>query len=213
MFTGIIRHKCKIKKVSKKEELLVLDIESPELAKMKKKGDSISVDGACLTVTNIDPPTLSVEVMPESLTKTIISKYSEGSLVNLENPLKIGDTLDGNFVLGHVDFVEKVKYVKKEKHKNTKILSVGINDKFKKFFSLKGSVTINGVNLTISNLESDSFEVSLIPETLKNTNLDNLKTGDSVNIEIDLISRHLDSLLSHKENQISHEVLTERGFL
>ncbi len=184
MFTGIIQKIGTVKKIAASAGLTTLTIEAA--LQNKKIGDSIAVDGACLTLTNLSDSSFSVEIMPETLNRTIIKNYKAGSRVNLEHPLRIGDTLDGHFVQGHVDFVGTV-----QNFSPGKVLNVRLPPEYKKFFAEKGSVSLNGVSLTVSKVTNDAFEVSLIPETLKNTNLAELKPGDTINVETDLISRYL----------------------
>lgn len=200
MFTGIIQQLGTIKIIKEQNGILKLTIEAPKISRSKKNGDSIAVDGICLTVTSTDSRTFSLEAIPETQKMTIISAYKKGSKVNLENPLKIGEELGGHFVSGHVDFISTLKKIFTAGE--SKIFTFSLPRKFIKFFALKGSVTVNGVSLTISDVTSDTFEVSLIPETLKNTNLSSLEIKDQVNIEVDLISRYLDSLLKNKSRQI-----------
>lgn len=210
MFTGIITEVGAITNVSQKDEVTQLTIKA-NIAKEKKSGDSIAVDGACLTVVELTDDEFTTEAIPETLNKTIIKEYKDGTSVNIEGSLKVGDTLDGHLVSGHVDFVGFVKTIKKDH--NTQTIRVTIPAEMRKFFALKGSVTLNGVSLTISDVAETSFTVSLIPETLNKTNLGSLAENQPVNIEIDLISRYLDSLLQGKEKEASYEFLKERGFL
>jgi riboflavin synthase len=207
MFTGIIQSTGIVKNLTKNGKVLLLEIETiPSILKNKKVGDSIAVDGVCVSITDFSKGRFSAEIMSETQNKTIIKNYKKGDTVNLENPLKIGDTLDGHFVQGHVDFVGSVIKVGEE-------IEIRIPEEMNKFFALKGSVTINGVSLTISDLSNSSFTVSLIPTTLQKTNLDVLKKGDNVNIEVDILSRYLESLLNQKEKEISRDFLKERGFI
>jgi len=210
MFTGIIRGIGTIKKIERDGQVIKLTIDS-SLATEKNKGDSISVDGVCLTITSKTDVSFTVDVIPESISRTIINTYKEGTKVNLENPLKYGDHLDGHMVSGHIDYVGKV--IKVDKRDGETVLTVNIPEAMTKYFAVKGSVTVNGVSLTISNLSHTTFSVSLIPETLSNTNLDTLKGDNTVNIEIDLISRYLESLLNNKEKEVTYDFLKERGFL
>lgn len=213
MFTGIIQELGTIQKIEKLEGLTRLTIHAPKIlsTSSKKIGDSIAVDGACLTVTSLTTETFTAEAIPESLKKTIIGNYTEGTKINLESPVKIGDTLDGHMVQGHVDFTSTVK----SSQKDGDSLIIGINFPIEqsRYFALKGSVTINGTSLTISYLGNDYFEVSLIPETINNTNLSLLKEGSPVNIEIDLIARYLDRLLEGKEKEIKYSFLKQRNFI
>ncbi len=191
MFTGIIRKTGKISKIEKRKGLIVLTV----AAKLtnKKPGDSIAVDGCCLTITSCTKFLFKTDVMPETIGKTIIGKYKKGTVVNLENPLRIGNSLDGHFVQGHIDFTGKILDVSSES--DSKTISVSNPASMGKYLAMKGSVTLNGVSLTISRLREGSFSVSLIPKTLKTTNLGNLKKGRYVNVEIDLIARYLESLI------------------
>lgn len=211
MFTGIIRSKGVITDIQGDTDLKVLKISAPGFIENKKIGDSIAVDGACLTVKSIDKDIFTVEIMPETMMKTTVNLYIKDATVNLEDSLKMGDTIEGHFVSGHVDFTGEV--VKIITGKSTVDLIISIPEEFYKFFAIKGSVTVNGVSLTISGLIEGQFKVSVIPETIKNTNLGNIKKNTRVNVEVDMISRYLNSLLESKERQISHDFLKERGFI
>jgi riboflavin synthase len=190
MFTGIIQKTGKVKSVESKNGLKVISI-TGSFGK-KKTGDSVAIDGCCLTITSCTKNLFKVEAIPETLQKTIINGYRKGTVVNLEDPLRIGDSLDGHFVQGHVDFSGTIQESASEK--GTKTLKVSFPKDMAKFFALKGSVTVNGVSLTISKIHKTAFEVSLIPQTLKTTNLSSLKKGGKVNIEVDIIARYLNSL-------------------
>lgn len=211
MFTGIIQTTGTIKKIETRADIKIISIYAPTIAPSKKIGDSIAIDGACLTITAVNGENFSVEAVPETIKKTVVKNYSNGARVNLENPLRIGDTLDGHFVSGHVDFVGTIKKI--ETTGESKTLNISFSESMAKFFAIKGSVTINGVSLTISKLKSNTFEVSLIPQTLKTTNLDEIKEESQVNIEVDLLSRYLDRLLQDRAQQINYEFLIERGFI
>lgn len=210
MFTGIITEIGTVTAIATNDEVTQLSI-ATTIAKDKKMGDSIAVDGACLTITKITDEGFETEVIPETIDKTIIGGYTEGVKVNLEGSLKAGDTLDGHFVSGHVDFTTPITTITKEA--NTQTMRIAIPNGMRKFFALKGSVTIDGVSLTISDIDEESITVSLIPETLRKTNLGERKEQQHVNIEVDLIARYLDSLLQGKEKEASYEFLKERGFL
>ncbi len=211
MFNGIIRNKGVIKKVSGDKDLSILEITFSDPDDKLKKGDSIAVDGVCLTVKEIPADNFTVEVMPETLQRTIIDSYVAGTEVNLELPLKIGERLDGHFTGGHIDYVGTVKEV--VELKKSANLIIDIPPDYRKYFAIKGSVAVNGVSLTIGGLDSGTFTVCIIPQTLDVTNLGNLKKGDKVNIETDMFARYIDSLLESKENQISYAFLKERNFI
>lgn len=193
MFTGIIQQIGTIKKVSQKDGITLLQIENATIAPTKKVGDSIAIDGTCLTVTAKTNKWFEVKAIPETIKHTTLKNYRKGTKVNLENPLKVGDCLDGHLVQGHVDFVGTVKNTKKDG--SSTIVKTSFPLDYAKYLAIKGSITVNGVSLTISKLSSNSFEVSLIPLTMSTTNLGSLIKGNELNIEIDIISRYLDSLL------------------
>ena len=173
-----------------------------------KIGDSISVNGVCLTVSKIDSDFFKVDIMNETLEISNLKNLKKGDEINLERAMKISSRLDGHIVSGHIDCIAKVKTIK--------------NDGFSKKISFvcktdliiqKGSIAINGVSLTISKVEKDFFEVSLIPETIKNTNLKNLKIGDIVNIEYDLFAKYIKKFMNNSKKQdITLEFLKENGF-
>ncbi len=207
MFTGIIQEIGAISKITPKEDgIIELEIKS-SLASNKKEGDSMAIDGTCFTITSHNQTKFTVQAIDETINKTNLKNYKPGSRVNLENPLKIGDGLDGHFVSGHIDFCSEVTSTQNNQ------LIIKVPPTMRKFFALKGSVAINGVSLTISHMDLLTFGVSLIPTTLEKTNLGLLQKGDPVNIEVDLIARYLDSLLMGKEKEISYDFLKERGFL
>ena len=185
-----------VKEMRYKGANLILVIAAKKLLSGRKHGDSIAVDGTCLTVTKKTAGQFAAEVMPETIQKTIVGNYKKGQRVNLETPLKLGDSLDGHFLLGHVDGKGKVeKFTQDEKGA---VLTVGCSRDLAKYIAMKGSVAINGVSLTVSRVIRDAFQVSLIPTTLKLTNLGNLQPGDEVNLEIDVLARYIERLNQFK---------------
>ncbi len=193
MFSGIIEEIGTLQELRTRSRVKKFLIAAPKTAKKIGLGASVNVDGICLTVIGKTKKTFIVEVMPETLARTIAAKYRLQQKVNLEPALRLGDSLNGHFVSGHVDFCAAIKKITKKG--GSKILSIASPPKMAKYFALKGSVTINGVSLTISKLGAESFEVSLIPYSQKTTNLGKLQKGNLVNIEIDLITRYLEKLL------------------
>lgn len=187
MFTGIARATGKIKSKKQARSSVVFEIEKKSL--ILKIGDSVSVNGACLTVIKKNNTSFWIDVMPETLKKTNLGQLNAGSSVNLEPALKLNDSLSGHFVTGHVDNVSKV--IKKEKTRRGEILTIKFPKKLKPFIAKKGSIAINGVSLTVASVSSNLCTIALIPFTARNTNLGALKKGDYVNIEIDIIARYL----------------------
>ncbi|MFA6050327.1 MAG: riboflavin synthase [Candidatus Paceibacterota bacterium] len=190
MFTGIIKATSKVKKTFENKGILDVSIEAPKGWKAKL-GESIALNGVCSTVSRKTAKEISFEYMPETLDKTNVGELSVGDVVNLETSLRLGDSLDGHFVTGHIDAVGKIVKIKKEG--KSKVFSVSIPKELRKYIAYKGSVTIDGIALTISKKTAQGFEVSLIPYTLAHTNLDSRKEDDTVNIECDIIAKYLDA--------------------
>lgn len=216
MFTGIIQEIGKIARIEKKHDVATFTIESKELAPKLGIGDSVCVDGACLTVVEKEKKSFKVQAIPETLKRTISKDYGVGSRVNLEPSMQMADRFHGHIVTGHVDFVGKIAKIESEGE--TIAITIGFPPAYGKYFAMKGSVTVNGVSLTISKLNAKSFEVQIIPHTQNSTNLDitysphNQKKGE-VNVEVDLIARYLERLLNAKEDESNYFFLKERGFI
>lgn len=182
MFTGIVKEIGTIKEKSQRRSSFCFEISTKKLR--PSVSASIAVNGVCLTVIKKTKNGFRVDVVPETLRRTNLGSLSAGSKVNLEPSLKIGDSLDGHFVTGHVDACGTVL-------KNGDRLAVKFPGKLKKFITEKGSVALNGVSLTIAAVKGSSLTTVLIPFTKKHTNLGELKKGDKVNIEVDLIARYI----------------------
>ncbi len=193
MFTGIIKTKGKIEKISKTgvQPLFKVSISAPKNWSFKK-GESVSVSGICSTLVNSKKNVFDVEYMKETLSKTTVSEWQKGRIVNLEKSLKVGDPLDGHFVYGHVDAKSVVKQVTGDNSQLT--LRIYLENKFSKYVVYKGSVAIDGVSLTVSKRGKDFFEVSLIPYTAEHTTLGNLKKNDNVNVETDILAKYASNL-------------------
>lgn len=188
MFTGIIRSTAKVKRVEAKGEGLCVAIDAPRGWKLLA-GGSVAIDGICSTVVGKRKGAFLVEYMPETLRVTTAADFSPGRIVNLEEPLRIGETLDGHFVQGHVDAVAKVARVSLRGGSHE--ITITIPKNLRRFLARKGSITVNGVALTVALFSGSTCTLALIPYTLVNTNLGTLKKGDSVNVEVDLIARYL----------------------
>lgn len=186
MFSGIIRATAKVRSVEKGKGILTVAIATPKGWKLAK-GASVSVDGICSTVVKKTAGAFLVEYMPETLRLTTAADFSSGRIVNLEEPLRLGDTLDGHFVQGHVDGVGIVTRVATEPRE----ISVRVPKDLRKYIAAKGSIAINGVALTIARMQKDECTVALIPYTLSHTNLGALAKGSRVNVEVDVIARYL----------------------
>ena len=199
MFTGIVSHIGKVNKISHPDDWeLALDVLNPNDSKndfgieLLSIGASISCSGICLTLKKVSNYTLYFDVSDETASKTNFSTWKTGSLINLEKSLKVGDELGGHFVYGHVDTVATIKAVNKV-HGSYQI-TFFINSNYIKYFALKGSVSIDGVSLTVNNVGNDYFSVNIVPYTWMHTNFKNYKIDTVVNIEIDILVRYLESL-------------------
>ena len=184
MFSGIVQGKGKILKIVSKKNHISLEISAPKnFNKRLKKGASISVNGICLTSLDNGEKSLKFDVINETLSKTNISKASKGSIVNLERSITASTEIGGHLMSGHIHFAGKVEKVLT---KNTnKDIQIKFPKKYKEYIFEKGYIGVNGCSLTLGKINNNSFFVHLIPETLSVTNLNTLKKGSQVNIEID----------------------------
>ena len=188
MFTGLIETTGTIKKISDKNNYLIFDIEATFDDDKHKIGDSVACDGICLTIVSFDRRKFTVEVSQETINKSIAANYKVGSKINLERPLKIGSRLGGHFVSGYVDdvgLIEEAKPIGASVE-----LSVTFDKRFERLVVEKGSITLNGVSLTVNSVIGNRLMVNLIPHTLETTNLQNLKAKDKVNLEFDIIGKY-----------------------
>ena len=175
-------------------------------------GESIAVDGCCLTVVESDRDRFRVQATPETLRRTSLERLRAGSRVNLERALRLGDRLGGHMVQGHVDGVSKV--LAKEPEGGSLRMAFELPPALAPFFVEKGSVTVDGVSLTVNSVGKDRFQVALIPETQERTTLAEKKVGDGVNLEADVIGKYVARLfgLRRADGQLSEETLRAAGF-
>ncbi len=191
MFTGIIAH---IGKLRERKNMIFTFEAKPSLTAKLHSGMSIAVNGACLTVQDkIGKNLFSVEAMPETVKKTTLNSLKINELVNLELPMTIDSFFSGHIVQGHVDGTGFIKKITREK--NSRILNIAVPKKLSKYIVEKGSVCVNGISLTVINADSSQFSVGIIPYTWKQTMLSQIKLGDSVNIEADIIAKYIGKLL------------------
>ena len=184
MFSGIVSYKAKIVNVKRHNDYVGLIIKSPAgFNAQLKKGASISVNGVCLTSKDSGKNNLKFDVIEETLKKTNLNSVVKGDIVNLERSIKASTEIGGHLMSGHIHFTAKVKKII-EKH-NTKDMNISLPGKYSDYVMEKGYIGVNGCSLTIGKVLKNSFNIHLIPETLKITNLNNLNEGDELNIEID----------------------------
>lgn len=189
MFTGIIHILGKVVEKKGTKELCSFVIEIPSRIKNVTLGSSIAINGVCLTLTKKKGTHYHFDVMKETLDKTTLSSVSTGNTVHVEPSLKVGDEIGGHFVYGHVDGIGKVKQT--QKIADTLLLTVVPPKNLLKYCVPQGSITVNGVSLTIARLTKTSCTVSLVPFTLQKTNLASLKKGETVNIECDMLAKYI----------------------
>ncbi len=192
MFTGIIKKISTIESIDSKNGSLFAVIKK-EKDWPVELGQSISINGVCSTVQKFDKNSFLVEWMPETLKKTTVSSFKKGQLVNLETSLNLNSLLDGHIVQGHVDTVGKVLEIKPLK--DSKIIKIKTPTKFLKLIVDKGSVAVDGISLTVVDTGRDWFTVSLVSYTIANTNFQNTKKGDLVNIETDVLAKYVARLM------------------
>ena len=188
MFTGIIKKVSKVEKISLKKGSLFVEVIKPGGWKIKL-GESISINGVCSTVRKLAGKNFEVEYMPETIKKTTVGNFKKNTLVNLEKSLKISDLLDGHMVQGHIDTRGKIREIKKVKE--SKVIKVQVPKIFMKYIAPKGSVSIDGISLTVVNVGANWFSVSLVSYTIENTNMHAYKKGDGVNIETDVLAKYI----------------------
>ncbi|MCE5201167.1 MAG: riboflavin synthase [Synergistaceae bacterium] len=193
MFTGLIETVGTIAAVQQKGDVWQLDISAPEIAAELHLGDSVSVSGACNTVVRYDAQGFSVEMMEETRNRTKLGRLKRGSHVNLERAMRFDSRLGGHLVAGHVDGTAQI--VRIEAEQNTRKYFFAASPEILSGIVPKGSVAIDGISLTVIHVDESTFSAGIIPTTLTNTTLPELKTGDDVNIETDMIGKFVKSFL------------------
>lgn len=192
MFTGIIEGLGNIVRFDKKttnRSAAKMKIKLGKIAKGLKIGDSVAINGVCLTAVNISKDVAEFEMVGETIKKTNLGSLKSGNKVNIERSLKVGERLEGHFVLGHVDGVGIIS--KMEKQPNQIKIWTKVPKELSKYIIKKGSVTVDGISLTVVDVLKDQFSVSIIPHTMKITNLSYKKVGDKVNIETDILGKYI----------------------
>jgi riboflavin synthase alpha subunit len=193
VFTGIVTERGRIVRLDGDPDGLRLEIEAGEVARRAQPGDSISIDGCCLTVTQSENGLLAFDAVPESLQRTTLGRLAEGDEVNLEPALRAGDPLGGHYVQGHVDGVGRVAAVEREGE--SRRIWIESSPDLLRLCVEKGSIAVDGVSLTITALADGAFEVALVPHTLKQTTLGRAQPGDAVNLEVDILAKYVEKLV------------------
>lgn len=201
MFSGIVQATSKVISTAERGACKAVTIERPRGWKLAK-GQSISLDGICSTVVRFNAKSFEVEYMPETLSKTTAGDFNTKSVLNLERSLTLRDYVDGHMVMGHVDSRVRVKSF--DKQKNSALLTIELPATLRKFVARHGSVTLNGVSLTVARKGASTCAVALIPHTLSHTNLGTLKPGSWVNIEVDVVARYVVEALGDRSTMTRH---------
>ncbi len=213
MFTGLIEALCRVDTVQRRGDSLRLSIDLGPLAADCRRGDSIAVNGACLTIAELSGPLAVFDVSSETLAVSTLGKLTTASFVNIERALKADGRFGGHFVQGHIDGTARIEKINRQG--KFQLIRFAAETVLLEQMVTKGSVAVDGISLTLAKMDESGFEVAVIPETIAKTNLQNAKTGDSVNIETDLvvkvIKKQLQNILPQKEN-VTIEKLQQLGF-
>ena len=198
MFTGIVEEVGTVAALEKRGEKIVLRVMAQTVLEDTKIGDSIATNGVCLTVTSMAEGTFTADMMTVTAKKSALDQLRPGSAVNLERALLPTTRMGGHIVQGHVDTVGKVQGI--EPKEGGYLLHIGVEPAWAPYFVAQGSVTLNGVSLTLARVGRSDFSVSLIPETLRSTNLGELKPGDPITVEFDIVGKYL-----LRQNEVAEE--------
>jgi riboflavin synthase len=198
MFTGIVEELGKVVAIEEQPDAKRITISGPLVTSDVHRGDSISVSGACLTAVELGSGTFTADVMHETLRLTSLGALSVGSPVNLERAMNAATRFGGHMVLGHVDGLGTI--VSREPSENWEWVTIRIPAELMKYVVLKGSITIDGISLTVNDVTSDTVSFSLIPETLRVTTLGQKQAGDPVNVEVDIMAKHIEKLIESRNN-------------
>ena len=209
MFTGIVEGLGRVKRLTMKGADAILEIESGINMAEVSLGDSIAVNGACLTVTAKNQQNFQADVSAETLSRTTLKLLKAGHPVNLEKSLRVGGFVGGHFVLGHVDATGRI--LSQTQKSGSLILAIEMNENIGRFIVEKGSVAIDGISLTVNKLEKSRFYVNIIPHTAANTTLLLKKEGEPVNIETDILGKYVEKLLQTNRG-IDRDFLAKHGF-
>lgn len=216
MFTGIVEEVGRITSIDQRGENRRITVEAQRVTRELQIGNSVAVSGVCLTALDIKPSSFRADLAPETWVRTSLSRLSEGALVNLELPLKADGRMGGHIVQGHVDGVGRLIAFEQIPDSENWWLHVEVTPELEKYLVYKGSIAVEGISLTVAKLEGLRCTIAIIPHTVEMTNLKQLKPGDPVNIEADIVAKYLEKWF-HRDRESSStpvtvESLTSRGF-
>ena len=210
MFTGIIEEIGTVKSLRRGTRSVALTIQCEKVLSDTKLGDSISVNGVCLTVTDLSADSFQADVMAETLDRSSLSELRPGSALNLERAMPLDGRFGGHIVSGHIDGVGHIRSIRTEDIAT--VFTVQVEPALSRYMVDKGSVTIDGISLTVIRPTDNSFQVSIIPHTSHQTTLLQKKLGDRVNIEVDILAKYVEKLMGTKTSHISYDFLAKHGF-
>jgi len=214
MFTGIIEEKGKVLKIEYRGKEKRLTIGLPPHLTEVQLGDSININGVCLTVVQNREQSIEVDLSEETLQRTILGELKEGDQVNLERALRLTDRLGGHIVTGHIDGIGVI--VEKKKERDFLQLGIRIPESVSKYVVQKGSIAIDGISLTANECQGEEIQMTLIPYTIEKTTLMDKKVGDRVNVEADILGKYVEKLLDRgdkKSGKVDLSLLKEHGFI
>src|SRR5207249_7421871 len=214
MFTGIIEEVGRVVRIEQRGENRHIAVEAKHAPTEMHTGDSIAVSGVCLTALDIKAKSFSADLAPETWARTSLSRIKKGALVNLELPMKADGRFGGHVVQGHVDGVGKLISFDRIGDSENWWLNIELPDEVEKYTVYKGSISIEGISLTVAQLKKNRCTVAIIPHTVEMTNLHSLKPGDPVNLEADLIAKYVEKMMKGESSQssLTIEDLVEQGF-
>ena len=214
MFTGIVEEVGRITRIEQRGENRRITISAKKASNELKTGDSVAVSGVCLTALDIMPGSFCADLAPETWVRTSFSRIREGALVNLELPMKADGRFGGHIVQGHVDGVGKFIALERIADSENFWLRIELPPEVEKYTVFKGSISIEGISLTVAMLEEKNCTVAIIPHTVEMTNLNSLRPGDPVNLEADLIAKYVEKMMKGEpaESSLTVEELVRQGF-
>ena len=209
MFTGLIEEIGVVEEAIRSGDSLKLKVRADRVLKDLKVGDSISLDGACLTVTDLNTESFRVEIVEETLRRTTLGRLKRGDRVNLERAMRLSDRLGGHLIQGHVDGVGRI--IRISPRGESRLIGIKLPSEFSRYVVSKGSIAIDGISMTVAEREGDLITLSVIPHTLNNTTLGLKRVGDLVNVEVDVVAKYVEKLVGG-EQKLSEEWLKKLGY-
>jgi riboflavin synthase len=214
MFTGIIEELGQVASIDINGQQRRLAVASSRLVKELKQGDSISVSGVCLTVVEISKSSFTCDLAQETWLRTSFSRLKPSAQVNLELPMRANGRFDGHVVQGHVDGVGTVRSFERVRDSNDYVLQINVPSEITRYVVAKGSLAIEGISLTVAAIDGTNLRVAIIPHTAEVTNLRSLKSGDPVNLEVDVIAKYVEKMIGAEKSKssITIQKLVRAGF-